>query len=177
MARSSLGLAAAADVAKQIITLSTGVIAVTFTFFYKIQGSSPSPWVHGFIAASWFAFLATIGFAIATLMGVTTSLDYLDQIENNEKPAPTPPDRLPSAFDPEITWRAIGMIGLFVLALLLTAIAGVIRSEPAKATPPPTVVLQLPPSAAAQPPVTARAGQPPAPDHGRRLRHHRRGRR
>jgi hypothetical protein len=123
------GLKSAADVAKQIITLSTGVIAVTLAFFDKIQGDTPSSLVHGLIVASWIVFVLTILAAIVTLQGVTTSLDYLDRIENGEvHPAPA---HTPGAYDDEVKGPAIAMIILFVLALALTAIAGAVRAPPA----------------------------------------------
>jgi hypothetical protein len=127
MPRSFEGLKAASEVAKQIITLSTGVITVTIAFFEKIQGSTKNPCVHDLIVGSWFAFVLTICAAIATLQGVTTSLDHLDQIENGEKLAPVAPAKLPSAYDGSVRWPAIIMIALFTIAVILTVLAGAAR--------------------------------------------------
>jgi hypothetical protein len=125
--RSTEGLKAASDVAKQIITLSTGVITVTIAFFDKIQGSSKNPGLHQLITWSWIIFGIGILCAVATLMGVTTSLDGIDQIDNGEKPAPVAPQKLPSAFDVWVVVPAVGMVIAFVLAMGLTIAAGILR--------------------------------------------------
>jgi hypothetical protein len=126
MPRSFEGLKSASEVAKQIITLSTGVITVTIAFFEKIQLNNPR--AHDLIVWSWALFVATILAAVATLQGVTTSLDVLDQIENGEKEDPVPKkEKLPSAFDLAVRLPAIAMILFFIVAVGLTAAAGATR--------------------------------------------------
>jgi hypothetical protein len=127
MPRSFEGLKSASEVAKQIITLSTGVITVSIAFFDKIQGNTKNPCVHDLIVWSWVTFVATIGAAVATLMAISGSLDVLDQIENGEKPAPVMPKRLPSGYDIGVRWLGVAMILLFVVAMGLTAWAGALR--------------------------------------------------
>jgi hypothetical protein len=78
---SAEGLKAAADMTKQIITLSTGVIALTVTFLEKITqvtvGASRSvPWT---LFTAWISFGLAILLAIVTLGAVTGSLDALDR--------------------------------------------------------------------------------------------------
>jgi len=142
VSKSAQGLAAASDVAKQIITLSTGVVTVTVAFFEKIEGSSPSPLAHGLIVASWILFILTILAAVVTLMGVTTRLDVVDQTDNGEKDPRRP---APSAYDNPVRGPAAAMVVLFVFAMGLTAAAGVFRappvSSPASAAPPTVKVI------------------------------------
>jgi hypothetical protein len=146
--RSFEGLKSASDVAKQVITLSTGVIAVTVAFFTNIQGATSNDLVHGLIVASWVAFIAAIAFAVWTLLGVTTSLNRLDRIENGEvKPLKTAKGKqaagempawsstTPGAYDPMVRGPAAIMLLLFFAALVLTALAGGVRSS-APAPPP-----------------------------------------
>jgi hypothetical protein len=82
----SEGLKAAADTTKQIITLSTGVIALTVTFLEKIVqpsdvvGSRSVPWT---IFAAWIFFgLAIIG-GTATLGAISGTLDAMDRKQND----------------------------------------------------------------------------------------------
>ena len=124
MAKSFEGLKAASEVAKQIITLSTGVITVTVSFFDKIQGPHPTGLVHGLVVGSWIAFIVAIIAAIVTLQGATASLDHLDQIENGQKTASA---KLPSAYDGGVRWPGAVMILAFAVAMSLTTFAGISR--------------------------------------------------
>jgi hypothetical protein len=82
---SSEGLKAAADTTKQIITLSTGVIALTVTFLEKIvqpvapSGSRSVPWT---IFGAWIVFGLAIVAGVATLGAVSGSLDAMDRKQN-----------------------------------------------------------------------------------------------
>jgi hypothetical protein len=75
------GLKAALETTKQIITLATGVIALTITFLEKIvqvvPGSSRD--VPFAIKGAWIAFGFSIVFAIWTLMAITGSMNALDR--------------------------------------------------------------------------------------------------
>ncbi|WP_315830757.1 hypothetical protein [Bradyrhizobium prioriisuperbiae] len=83
---SSEGLKSAADTTKQIITLSTGVIALTVTFLEKVvqttasgAGTRSVPWSM-FVA--WILFGVAILAAVATLGAITGTLDALDRKQN-----------------------------------------------------------------------------------------------
>jgi hypothetical protein len=82
---SAEGLKAAADTTKQIITLSTGVIALSITFLEKIiqpvtaEGSRSVPWT---ISAAWIFFGLSIIAGVATLGAVTGTLDAMDRKQN-----------------------------------------------------------------------------------------------
>lgn len=84
---SAEGLKAAADTTKQIITLSTGVIALTITFLEKvIQPATPSaaravPWS---MFAAWILFGLAILFGVVTLGAITGTLNALDRQQNGQ---------------------------------------------------------------------------------------------
>jgi hypothetical protein len=82
---SSEGLKAAADTTKQIITLATGVIALTVTFLEKIvqpQAGAAARTVPWTMFAAWIAFGFSILAAVVTLGAVTGTLDALDRKSN-----------------------------------------------------------------------------------------------
>jgi hypothetical protein len=67
------GVKSAADTAKQIIALSTGVIALTVTFLEKlvstgVGGHIPIPWA---LKVSWILYGLSLLFGLFTLMAIT----------------------------------------------------------------------------------------------------------
>jgi hypothetical protein len=83
---SSEGLKAAADTTKQVITLATGVIALTVTFLEKIIQPTASagrhvPWT---MFAAWIFFGLAILFGVLTLGAITGTLDALDRKQNGQ---------------------------------------------------------------------------------------------
>ncbi len=125
---SSEGLKSAADTTKQIITLSTGVIALTVTFLEKIvqpqvQGAARTvPWT---MFGAWICFGVAIITGVMTLMAITGSLDALDRKQNNLATT-NPQDRAISslASGSNIRIPATAMSLSFVLAMVLTIITG-----------------------------------------------------
>jgi hypothetical protein len=84
--QSAEGLKAFSDAMRQIITLSTGIIALTVTFLEKvIQPTAPStamrsvPWTMFW---AWVVLGVTIVLALWTLLAVAGSLDALDRTLN-----------------------------------------------------------------------------------------------
>lgn len=80
------GLKAAIEKTKQIITLSTGVITLTVTFFDKF-GSTPTasralPWT---LFVAWGFFGLAIVSAVLTLGAITGTLDCIDKKTNGLK--------------------------------------------------------------------------------------------
>jgi hypothetical protein len=78
------GLKSAADAAKQIITLCTGLIAITVTFLEKIvapvsAGARDVPWP---MFAAWVLFGLAIIAGVMTLLGITGTLDAIDRQQN-----------------------------------------------------------------------------------------------
>lgn len=63
---------AASEIAKQLITLSTGVIAVSLTFCKDVFDGHGS---RGLLVASWVLYLVAICFGVWTLMAIAGTLD------------------------------------------------------------------------------------------------------
>lgn len=63
----------AADLAKQILTLATGILALTITFYKDLDSRSGPKKYRGFLYASWLAFLASVILGLLT-MGKLISL-------------------------------------------------------------------------------------------------------
>ena len=82
---SSEGLKAATDATKQIITLSTSVIALTVTFLEKIvqpqaiAGGRSVPWT---MFGAWILFGLSILAVVVTLGAVARTLDAMDRRQN-----------------------------------------------------------------------------------------------
>lgn len=72
----------AADLVKQLITLSTAIIAITVTFakdIFGVSGSCVSEW----LIAAWVMFFICIFFGIWTLMALTGTLNSPDQTQKS----------------------------------------------------------------------------------------------
>lgn len=81
------GLKAAMELTKQIITLSTGVIAITVTFYEKFgtHESGTSGLLPLSIQVAWISFGLTILSSIWTLAAITGTLDCVDQKANGRE--------------------------------------------------------------------------------------------
>jgi len=103
----------AQETSKQLISLSTGIIALTITF-----GKDFVKGVHGFPRAlaivAWVLLLASIGFGLLTLMALTGSLE------------PKPGDSAPASIrESNVTGPAIVQVVLFFLGLVVAVLFGV----------------------------------------------------
>lgn len=65
----------AADLAKQLITLATGIVTITITFSKDFLSQPPTPVEKTLAMFAWFAFLFSIVCGILTLMALTGTLD------------------------------------------------------------------------------------------------------
>ncbi len=119
MAQTVEGLKAAADTTKQIITLSTGIMALTVTFAKEFKVGSGALSVPGTLQISWLAFFLAILFAILTLMAVTGSLSQIDRSTDEQAQR-----ALADCNASNIRLPAIAMIICFLVGLALTAIVG-----------------------------------------------------
>ena len=79
------GLKAALETAKQVITLSTGVITLTVTFLEKIVQPTGGTGRHVplTLKVGWICFGLAIVFAVWTLMAITGSMNALDRQARN----------------------------------------------------------------------------------------------
>lgn len=100
----------AAEATKQLITLSTAVLALTATLVDKhlLEASK------ALVVFSWLVFLASLIFGIATLLALTGTLASADK-----------PGQPPSVMAPNIRVLAVLQIGFFLLGMsLIIASAG-----------------------------------------------------
>ena len=112
MAKTIEGYKLAADLAKQIITLSTAVVTVTVTFAKEFKtGAALS--VPVTLQISWLCAAFAIIFALWTLMSITGTLIQRDR-------------ELPDSnvTDSNIRLPAFLMISAFLASILLTMFAG-----------------------------------------------------
>lgn len=101
----------AADVSKQLITLSTAIITVTITFSKDVLGGTVEN--RYWLLAAWIAFIFTILCGIWTLMALTGSLEPIGNNENGT-----------SINGKNIRLPAILQISSFIVALVLTITYG-----------------------------------------------------
>lgn len=112
------GLKAAADTAKQFISLSTGVVALTITFADKFSPESAEQLaVPLTLKLSWLAYGLSIIFGVATLMAITGTINQIDLGQEN-----------PGVNAQNIRIPALVMVLSFLVGLGLTISAGAIVS-------------------------------------------------
>jgi len=119
------GLKSAADLAKQLITLSTAMVGLTITFLEKIVEPIAAGGVRHvpcLLQLAWGGFGLTILFSCLTLMGITGTLNALDR-KANGLPLNTQQEKSVDAYGQNITLFAILMICAFLAALVLTMVA------------------------------------------------------
>jgi len=75
----------AADVTKQLITLSTAIITITITFSKDIVSNFANNPAKNYLLWAWILFIATVFFGIWTLMALTGSLQPLKKNAKNKK--------------------------------------------------------------------------------------------
>lgn len=121
------------DSTKQLIALSTGVLALTITFFKDFAGGG-SPTSKTLIAVAWLFYLVTIVAGALHLYALTAELDPSEEATTN-----------PTIYSgtPRVT-AGIQQIA-FIVALVITAIAGAVAlasghsSAPSQSGTPATV--------------------------------------
>ncbi len=132
------GLKAAADAAKQIITLNVAMIGLTITFMEKVveidaHGVRHISWQMGW---GWFFYLFSLAGGLATLLGVSGTMTTLDR---HAMGLPLDP-RLDDEFDvysPTVRAPMAVMVIALVVALILTVFAAVDGASKSAATLPP----------------------------------------
>ena len=73
------GLDRAYETTKQVITLSTGIIALTVTFAKEFKVSDTDLTVPFSLKISWLFYCASVIFGVWTLMAITGTLHELDR--------------------------------------------------------------------------------------------------
>lgn len=110
----------ASDVCKQLITLATGILAITITFSKDLVGPA-SRIAQSFLAFAWVVYLASILSGIATLLILSGLLGR---------------SKAPSIYSPKARWAAGTQIVLFVIAVGFTILFGIFAFGPAGASTP-----------------------------------------
>lgn len=119
------GLKAQADIAKQIIALSTGAVAFTVTFIEKFTHADSGnafqvPWG---LYACWIMFGAAIIFSMWYLMAITGSIEAIDRKANNW--SLTPAQQLSASGDTgNLKLPGILMVLAFLAAVIAMIVAG-----------------------------------------------------
>jgi len=132
----------AADVVKQLLTLSTGILALTITFATEIVGDRETP--TALLGISWVVYILSMLFGLWALFAMTGELEQLprgnDQVEE------------PSIRGRNVTLPAVLQIVTFLAATAFIASYGVaaLGAPPREPTPSPSPTASAtPPSASA----------------------------
>jgi len=113
MAQGTDGLKLAADLTKQVITLSTGIVALTMTFAEKLGKQVDSTiCIPVTLKISWACLALALLFSVWTLMGITGTLVALDE------------GRDPNPERSNIKLPSLLMMATFALGLGLVFITG-----------------------------------------------------
>jgi Fe2+ transport system protein B len=120
------GLKASSEIAKQVITLSTGAVAFTVTFLDKFtaHGQGPISGVPVALYVSWALFGLSVLFSLWTLMAVTGTLVAFDRKENAWTLTPSQEKAIQGA-DGNVTKPAILMVLSFLSAIIAMIFTGV----------------------------------------------------
>jgi hypothetical protein len=144
----------AGETVRQVLTLATGVIALTVTFAKDIiePGSAALPWMNW----GWTLFGISIFFGILTLMAIAGQL--------HEAAAKNPPGK-PNIYATNIRLFANLQIWLCFAGLILTIIFGIIgiNERQHKATSSPPAVAVTCPPCPTNPPATTPSQDAPSP--------------
>jgi len=113
----------AAETTKQLITLSTVIIALTITFSKDIIGGADNE-ARVCIFWAWGLFIASVFFGILTLMALTGTLQQRKKNKTEEESENNLKEKEISIYRFNIRLPSILQIFLFLAALILTAIFG-----------------------------------------------------
>jgi hypothetical protein len=103
----------AQDVTKQVLTLSTGIIALTITFFKDFANHAPHV-AEILMGWSWIAYLASVVLGLWTLMALTGTLQPLH-----------PGNVRPSIERANVRLPALLQLVCFLIALILSVWSGI----------------------------------------------------
>ena len=131
----------AADLTKQLITLSTGIITLTVTFSKDVFGAASSAEL-GWLVATWVLFFLSIVFGLLTLMALTGNLDPVSKKIKTESGKEVEAKEVPivTITSSNVRGTSIAQILTFLVALITMGVYGFY----ALSSPPPTKTDAMP---------------------------------
>jgi hypothetical protein len=120
--RNNAAFASASDTCKTLLTLTTGILALTISFMSEIAKNATSGQLW-FLRVSWLFFLISVVSGVLTLQAVTGSLAPFKKTKVGEA---TAANEAPSIYDKNISSPAIIQNVAFGIGVLLFIIFGVI---------------------------------------------------
>jgi hypothetical protein len=122
----------AADLTKQLITLSTAIITLTVTFSKDIIGSVDYS-IRYLILLSWIGFMISILFGVLTLMALTGNLDPISRQTKKKvdgtQPEPVKKDPILTITSSNVTSTSKWQVIAFMFALMLTCCYGYVATK------------------------------------------------
>lgn len=113
----------AAESTKQLITLSTAIIALTVTFSKDVVGSIDNN-TKFWLALTWIAFILSVVFGIWTMLALTGTLDPMTRTSAQNTPAPNTQQANFSINGKNIRISSILQIFLFLIGLVFSMVFG-----------------------------------------------------
>ena len=111
----------AESTSKQLITLSTAIVAFTITFGKDFFGGIDNEFALGVLITAWVLFVVSIICGVWTLMALTGSLDKaINIVKEKEGEQESENEVVVSIYDSNIRWPEFLQILFFVLALSAT---------------------------------------------------------
>lgn len=110
----------ASELVKQLLTLSTGIIALTITFLKDVIEKAPTN-LKWCIALAWIFYFISIAFGLLTMMALTGSLAPVKAPADSSET--TPPASIRS---PNVTRLSAAQVITFGIGLVLTIIFGIL---------------------------------------------------
>lgn len=111
----------AESTSKQLITLSTAIVAFTITFGKELFGGIDNGFAFGVLITAWVFFVVSIICGVWTLMALTGSLDKAINIVKEKKGEQGSEKEVEvSIYDSNIRWPEFFQVLFFVLALSAT---------------------------------------------------------
>jgi ketosteroid isomerase-like protein len=119
----------ASETTKQLITLSTAIIALTITFAKDILLSVPYSG-KVLLMVAWGTYVLSLLFGLLTLMALTGELQPNNKGDASKQPASPPePAKSPSIWASSIRFASILQILMFAVATILIVISGVVSTS------------------------------------------------
>jgi hypothetical protein len=133
--RNKATFASAGDTCKTLLTLTTGILALTISFMSNVaKGATHNElWV---LRASWLSFFLSAALGVFTLQALTGSLSPLKKPPQNGTATANP---APAIYDSNITGPAIWQNITFGVGVLLFIIFGALSVSAPKSQPTKTV--------------------------------------